>query len=144
MTRAWVGAAVLLVAVFGCEKDRPAAENPKGPTVIVEQPGGSEPSEPGEAGGVDEPGAGSGADDGQAEFGSIETVATDVPCQSDADCVKDSCCHATSCVAVVDAPSCADVACTMDCQAGTTDCYGGCVCQAGRCAAQRWTPPAQP
>jgi hypothetical protein len=122
----------LLGALWACEKDRPAAEQP-GPTVIVEQPGTTPVSETGEE---------TPASSSDPEFGTIDVFVTDVACQSDAECVKDSCCHATSCVAVADAPDCSAAVCTLECRAGTMDCNGGCVCQDGRCAARRWTAPS--
>ena len=124
---------VLLGVLSACEKDRPAAEQP-GPTVIVEQPGATPASETGD----EQP------TPTEPEYGTIDVLVTDVACQSDADCVKDSCCHATGCVAVADAPDCSAAVCTLECRAGTMDCYGGCVCQDGRCAARRWAPPASP
>src|SRR6187431_3193974 len=129
--------AVSLVLVGGlsaCKKEQADAENP-GPTVIVEQPGAT-PVE-----GADEGSATSGVTE-DPEFGTLDVLRTDVACQADADCVKDSCCHATSCVAIADAPDCSAAVCTLDCRAGTMDCYGGCSCQDGRCAARRWTPPS--
>jgi hypothetical protein len=137
MRAAWPAALILSVAVLGCEKDPAGAASP-GPTVIVGEPGAEQPGDTGSPTDGPSPEPTQPATD---EFGSLEIVVTEVPCQSDADCVKDSCCHATSCVALADAPSCADTMCTMDCRAGTTDCYGGCMCQDGRCAAQLWTPP---
>ncbi len=65
-----------------------------------------------------------------------ELVQGDAPCEVDADCVPGACCHPAKCVAVGDAPACGDAMCTMDCQAGTMDCGGGCLCQEGRCAAR--------
>jgi hypothetical protein len=125
-------------------KERADAENP-GPTVIVEQPGATpveSPDDGSATSGVSEPEVSSRPGD-RAEFGTLDVLRTDVACQADADCVKDSCCHATSCVAIADAPDCSAAVCTLDCRAGTMDCYGGCVCQDGRCAARRWTPPDQ-
>ena len=64
-------------------------------------------------------------------------VGTDV-CETDADCVPDGC-HATSCVAAAEmAPG--ELACTADLRYGTTD-GGGCLCQAGLCAARLSAPP---
>ncbi len=57
-------------------------------------------------------------------------------CSTDADCVPASCCHATACVAKADAPDCAAVMCTMNCEPNTMDCGGGCVCQSGACTAK--------
>jgi hypothetical protein len=61
-------------------------------------------------------------------------------CTTDADCVPAACCHAAACVAQANAPTCADVMCTADCQGGTIDCGGGCLCQNGHCAARLWQP----
>ncbi|MFO7567031.1 MAG: hypothetical protein R6X02_30585 [Enhygromyxa sp.] len=129
-----LAATLAAATLWACEKDRPAAEQP-GPTVIVEDPGVAPAGETGD----DEPPTAAGPE--APEFGSIEVVATDVPCQSDAECVKDSCCHASSCVAIADAPDCSAAVCTLECRGGTMDCYGGCVCQAGRCAARLWIAP---
>ena len=52
------------------------------------------------------------------------------------------CCHAAACVAAANAPDCTDVMCTMDCQYGTLDCGGRCLCHEGRCAARLSEPPA--
>ncbi len=57
-------------------------------------------------------------------------------CETDADCVPAACCHAAACVAAANAPSCEDAMCTMDCQFGTLDCGGRCLCHEGRCAAR--------
>jgi hypothetical protein len=64
------------------------------------------------------------------------------PCSSDADCVPAQCCHASACVLATNAPSCGDALCTMDCQMGTIDCGGGCLCHNGRCAARLMPAPA--
>lgn len=61
--------------------------------------------------------------------------ASDVACESDADCAPAGCCHPTACTAAAQAPSCAGVACTLECRAGTLDCGGRCLCLEGRCAA---------
>ncbi len=71
-----------------------------------------------------------------------EIVVGEDACETDADCVKAECCHPKACVAADKAPSCGDVACTLDCKAGTMDCYGGCLCQEGKCAAKLWAGPA--
>lgn len=63
------------------------------------------------------------------------------PCETDADCVPAGCCHAAACVAQANAPSCADVMCTTDCQFGTLDCGGACLCHEGRCAARLSVAP---
>jgi hypothetical protein len=127
-------ALALGVASYACKKD-PAGAGP-GPTVVVEEPGAAPSDEPIRS---DEPAPSEPERDG--DFGTIEVVGTDVLCQSDADCVPAPCCHPTTCVALADAPDCADVVCTLECRGGTMDCYGGCACQAGRCAARIWHPP---
>jgi hypothetical protein len=63
-------------------------------------------------------------------------------CQTDADCVPAGCCHAAACTAATNAPSCGEVMCTQDCQYGTLDCGGACLCQDGHCAARLSEPPA--
>lgn len=65
-----------------------------------------------------------------------ELVVSNEPCQKDEDCVAASCCHASACVARANAPSCEGKMCTMNCQEGTMDCGGGCLCHEGFCAAQ--------
>ncbi|MBN1386417.1 hypothetical protein JW968_05595 [Candidatus Woesearchaeota archaeon] len=57
-------------------------------------------------------------------------------CAEDADCVPSECCHATECVHKDFAPDCSGIMCTMNCEPGTMDCGGRCVCEAGRCTAQ--------
>lgn len=57
-------------------------------------------------------------------------------CSTDADCVPDACCHATGCVHKSQAPLCDAVMCTMNCEPGTLDCGGSCVCQDGECVGQ--------
>jgi hypothetical protein len=132
--------ALALLASLGCKKDEPAASSPEsGPKVIVEEPG-EEPEPAGEQLGA-ETGAGAEGAGEEQSFGRTEIVATDVPCQSDADCRRSQCCHATSCTSVADAPDCSGVMCTADCQAGTMDCNGGCLCQGGKCAAKLWWAP---
>lgn len=134
-------ATLSLVAALaiGCEKGKDTSQTPDasgGPEVIVEDPGAEpEPVEP------DEPPESPDESGPPPSAGGTEIVATKIPCSVDADCVKDSCCHASSCVAAANAPSCAGSMCTMDCRAGTMDCYGGCLCQDGFCAAQIWTGP---
>ena len=152
MSRSTIGALVLGaglgaglgLGVLGCEKRPPDPEVPK---VIVEEPEPT-PSTPAPEHPATEPGeAESGeAESGQLESdaGTIETAISEVPCESDADCVKSACCHATSCVGLADAQDCSNTMCTLECRAGTMDCYGGCVCQAGLCAAQLWSPPSPP
>ena len=149
-----MGLALALLCGFagGCEKgkdggpstnpdaDADAKSSASGPEVIVEDPGAKPevvvPEKPAEE---EQPEAAQ----PPAGAGGTEIVATQVPCSSDADCVKDSCCHATSCVAAADAPDCKDTMCTMDCRANTMDCYGGCLCQDGVCAAEIWLGPPQ-
>jgi hypothetical protein len=59
-----------------------------------------------------------------------------VECKVDSDCVKDSCCHAVGCVAMVDAPDCKDVMCSMECVPDTLDCgQGSCRCVDNKCFA---------
>lgn len=65
-----------------------------------------------------------------------EPAPVSAACSTDADCVPATCCHATACVAVADAPDCAAVMCTMNCEPNTMDCGGGCVCQSGACSAK--------
>lgn len=57
-------------------------------------------------------------------------------CFSDSDCVKDSCCHAKACVTQQNAPVCEKVMCTMNCEPGTLDCGGSCICENNQCKAQ--------
>ncbi len=73
---------------------------------------------------------------------SFEVVASEAPCETDADCVPASCCHASACTNRAQAPSCEQVMCTAECRGGTIDCGGGCLCVEGRCAARlvRMTP----
>jgi hypothetical protein len=130
--RSLAAALLIVVGLIACEKDPPPSAGP-GPTVIVEQPG--PPAKVGTEDGAPP------SDANDPEFGTIEVVTTDVPCSADADCVKDDCCHATSCVAIADAPDCSATMCTLECRAKTMDCNGGCVCQAGFCAAQLWSAP---
>lgn len=68
----------------------------------------------------------------------------DDACETDADCVRATCCHATACVHVDNAPDCTDMSCTADCQYGTTDCGGGCLCHEGRCTARLSEAPEMP
>lgn len=62
-------------------------------------------------------------------------------CESDADCLPDACCHASACTHASKAPTCDDVACTLECRFGTLDCGGRCLCLAGRCAGFRSPTP---
>jgi len=61
---------------------------------------------------------------------------SEAECTVDSDCVPASCCHANTCIPVSKAPSCGDVFCTQECQAGTIDCGGGCFCDEGSCNAK--------
>jgi hypothetical protein len=63
-------------------------------------------------------------------------VVGDDSCTSDSDCVPAKCCHASACVAKANAPDCKGVMCTQECQYGTLDCGGRCLCHEGRCAAK--------
>ena len=102
--------------------------------VVVENPGVPlEPAEPPER--TEEP--------IEQVPGRTEIVMTDVACTQDSDCVRATCCHATTCVAASVRPDCSSVACTADCRAGTMDCNGGCLCQAGKCAAKLWWAPSE-
>jgi hypothetical protein len=56
-------------------------------------------------------------------------------CNADSDCVPSDCCHAISCTAKNNSPDCEGVMCTMNCEPGTLDCGGSCVCQNNKCAA---------
>ena len=56
-------------------------------------------------------------------------------CVIDSDCVPDSCCHAKACTAKQNAPKCAGILCTMDCESGTIDCGGSCKCENNQCKA---------
>ncbi|MAQ17776.1 MAG: hypothetical protein CMN30_23645 [Sandaracinus sp.] len=65
-----------------------------------------------------------------------DLVIGDDACTTDADCVPAGCCHAAACVATANAPDCTDIMCTANCQYGTLDCGGACLCHEGRCAAR--------
>lgn len=55
-------------------------------------------------------------------------------CLIDQDCVPAGCCHASEAVNKDNAPDCADVFCTTECQEGTLDCGQGEVkCISGSC-----------
>lgn len=56
-------------------------------------------------------------------------------CASDEDCLPATCCHASQCVPAGQAPDCSETMCTLECQSGTMDCGGGCICQNGQCQA---------
>lgn len=73
-----------------------------------------------------------------------ELVIGEDACETDADCVPAGCCHAAACVAASNGPDCTDTMCTADCQYGTLDCGGACLCHEGRCAARLSTPPDLP
>ena len=134
---------VSMTALAGCEKPRDPVAPPgasagadqgnAGPEVVVETPG-AEPTPPPE-----EPAPEQATPiDIRKDLVITHITVTKISCQADADCVKDSCCHATGCVARANAPSCGQTMCTMDCQAGTMDCHGGCSCQDGFCVAEVW------
>jgi hypothetical protein len=136
-----LAALVVLVTVVGwggCDRQAPSVEHADAqqvdpaPDVVIESPGQEpEPTTP--------------ADERPEEAppGRTEIVMTEVACQQDSDCVRATCCHATTCVAASARPDCSSVACTADCRAGTMDCNGGCLCQAGRCAAKLWWAPSE-
>jgi hypothetical protein len=126
----------LCALALGC--DSPPAQPPDASTGAETRtesgPATGEPMPPerpsaGESGETTPP-----ADPGQK----LEVVPGTDPCTTDADCVKAECCHPTTCVAAAKAPRCGDVACTLDCRAGTMDCFGGCLCEEGKCAARIW------
>jgi hypothetical protein len=125
----------LAVGWNGCDRQAAPVEHADAqpPVVVLESPGSvPEPA--------DEPAHESGD---AAPPGRTEIVMTEVACQQDSDCVKATCCHATTCVAASARPDCTTAACTADCRAGTMDCNGGCLCQAGRCAAKLWWAPSE-
>ncbi len=76
------------------------------------------------------------SEDPNESGGGDNLVIGDDSCETDDDCVPAECCHAAACVGVNNRPECADVMCTQDCQYGTLDCGGRCLCHEGRCAAQ--------
>lgn len=130
---------IFLLALLGCDPppatppdastgDEAGSEAPDPEPPPVEDDGASEPA----------PEPETPPDDGQKY--EIAVGADD--CETDADCVKADCCHPRRCVSNDKAPSCGDVACTLDCQVGAMDCYGGCLCQEGKCAAKLWMGPA--
>ena len=136
--RVLAGVALASVATLAaCDKPPEPSETPassSGVEVIIETPGQEPEAPPEEPTPLPE-------DEGNQPppgGGGTELNLTTIACKSDADCVKDSCCHATSCVAAANAPSCDQTMCTMDCRAGTMDCYGGCSCREGVCAAEIW------
>ncbi len=68
-----------------------------------------------------------------------ELILSQDVCQSDDDCVPAACCHASACVSKDKATPCNGVLCTQECQPGTMDCGGGCLCHEGHCAARLGT-----
>lgn len=100
-----------------------------------QDPAPASSSSPESASGGGETTTGSGSHDTAAASDPHIVVGTD-PCTTDADCVPAGCCHAAACVARASAPACGDAVCTMECRYGTLDCGGGCLCQAGHCAAR--------
>jgi hypothetical protein len=140
----WLAIAGLAVvegfSLFGCDRGQATApEQPdqpdqpdQGAVVVVESPGVA-PDPASDPAGLED----------ETIPGRTEIVATQVDCQQDSDCVKATCCHATTCVAASAKPDCASVSCTADCRAGSMDCNGGCLCQAGKCAAKLWFAPGE-
>lgn len=137
MSRASLLIALLSLVAVGGGCDRGGAKAVEHadatPIVVVEQPG--TPPEPSKE---ESPPAAE-----ETVPGRIEIVLTDEACVTDSDCVKATCCHATTCVTASATPDCSTVACTADCRAGTMDCNGGCLCQAGKCAAKLWWAPSE-
>lgn len=134
-----------LVGVAACKNDKGPGDVPKddaagspGSTPVVEDPGVEPDAKPTIPDSKPEPEAG-----GEAEP-AIDTTTTvvvgDAPCKDDSDCVPATCCHPTACTNPHDAPDCSATSCTMSCEIGTLDCFGGCLCQDGKCAAKQWTP----
>lgn len=127
-----LGLALVAGGSLACERgsstSKPSDSN--GPKVIVEQPGET-PEVPDPSESVD-------GSDGDGIEVATELRMSDVPCSSDADCLATTCCHPDACGAPSDAPNCSATLCTDDCRAGTMDCFGGCLCQEGRCAAKIW------
>jgi hypothetical protein len=111
--------------------DADGAAEPGGDGPLVEDPG-KEPAD-GEVDPVSE-------NKGELSYeGTVEIVAGDVPCQTDADCVPQQCCHATTCGAPSTKPDCSQTMCTLECASGTMDCFGGCLCgEDKKCAAKIW------
>ncbi|MFV8752606.1 hypothetical protein ACNOYE_18825 [Nannocystaceae bacterium ST9] len=133
-----------LLTGFGCEKKKPTEEPtqgdadagaPEGGDVVVEQPG-DEPSAEGSVDPVE--------NKGDLEYeGTVDVVAGDVPCNTDADCVPQECCHPSTCGAPSTKPDCSATMCTLECKSGTMDCFGGCLCgEDKKCAAKIWTASA--
>lgn len=75
------------------------------------------------------------------EDAASDLVLSEDPCETDADCVPAGCCHPAACGAQANAPACEDVICTTDCQFGTLDCGGACLCHEGLCAARLSVAP---
>jgi len=90
---------------------------------------------------LDEPASQGGESDDSQDEAEAELVVGDETCESDADCVPAGCCHAAACTSVANAPACEETMCTSDCQFGTLDCGGACLCHEGRCAARLSRPP---
>ncbi len=76
--------------------------------------------------------------------GGGQLVLSEDDCTTDADCVPSGCCHAAACGNAASAPDCSDVMCTQDCQYGTLDCGGRCLCHEGKCAARLSEAPNIP
>ncbi len=115
----------LLLLLTACGSDDASHDEP----IVIA------PSEGGETSG-DDPAEDPAADPGEEATSEPGLVVGEDACTTDADCVPAACCHPSACVAQSNAPSCGDVMCTMDCQPGTMDCGGGCLCHEGRCAAR--------
>ena len=125
-------AAFLLALSLGCAGSDAQSDQT---TIELDQgdPGEGESGETGETGEAGE---------GNEAGGGENLVIGEDACEPDDDCVPAECCHAAACVAAANAPDCTDVMCTMDCQYGTLDCGGRCLCHEGRCAARLSEPPA--
>ncbi len=82
-----------------------------------------------------------GGEDTTTEEATPELVMSEDACASDADCVPAGCCHSAACVAPTNAPTCDDVMCTTDCQFGTLDCGGACLCHEGHYTARLSVAP---
>lgn len=140
MRRSVFGLALLLAACSTPPAAAPDASSGDGASPRGGEDGGTPapdratqpPSNDSGEGGADDGGS---APDPNQKF---EVAVGEDACETDADCIKASCCHPKACVSVDKEPSCADVACTLDCQAGSMDCFGGCLCQDGKCAARLW------
>lgn len=120
------------------------------PAPSADAPPGSTSTTPDAPAGTTSPGATTPAPAETGPTGSTTTpppggsttivVGTDA-CSSDDDCVPSTCCNPTACVASARAPDCSTVRCGRDCSKPTTICGGGCLCQAGKCAARLGTQP---